>query len=140
EYRPSARTVLNEYRPKSAGDFVPATFESRACLLSGVGRVGISTECADRFEYTLEIVEPARVLIELFYYPGWVIRVDEKPVSFERDGWGRPLLELPQGRWRLSGVFEKTSLRAWADGVSILAVLGLVLGWFLGKKTAKMAP
>ncbi len=82
-------------------------------------------------EIELETAVPIQVTLRSFYFPGWRVTVNGRPVPIipsDPEGW--ITVSVPDGRSTLQATFGETPLRRGADGVSLLSVvLLLVVGY-----------
>lgn len=67
-------------------------------------------------------------------YPGWTVEIDGQWWSKDRAENGNILLNIPAGNHLISLKFTGTSLRNWADMISLLAWLSFIY-WVWPKKT-----
>lgn len=78
----------------------------------------------------LETAVPFQATLRTFYFPGWRITVNGRPVPIipsDPEGW--MTVPVPDGRSTIQATFGETPLRAWADGLSLVSlVLLLVVG------------
>jgi len=81
----------------------------------------------NRVNLVINAPEPYQAIFHTFYFPGWQAQIDSQPApvapATERGLIG---VNMPAGRHRLALVFEETSLRRVANGVSV-AALAMVL-------------
>lgn len=95
-------------------------------IVSSDGTVEIDRIEKRMQEHTFRVRATAQsqIVDNTLYFPGWKVFVDdqETPVVYEDQNW-RGLMTFPvtQGEHRVSVVFEETTLRKFADAISIIA-------------------
>ena len=84
-----------------------------------------------RYDLHADVSVPARIRVNTFFFPGWTLYVDGAEQPLERHpSQGVMEFSLTAGEHRLRLQFEDTSVRIWATGVSLLALLAfLALPW-----------
>lgn len=84
----------------------------------------------NRHEYRITAEQPTRLVENTLYFPGWQILVDNQLVEIQfQDPAHRGLMtfNVPKGEHRLLIRFSETKLRLFADLVSLVSILVLVL-------------
>jgi hypothetical protein len=80
-------------------------------------------------EVEVDTPQPFGMLFRTLYFPGWRAWVDRQPAQIEPfQTYGMILLPMPAGSHRVLLRFEDTPVRASAQWVSFLSLLGLA-GW-----------
>lgn len=91
--------------------------------------------------YNISSEENSTIRENTLYFPGWKVYVDGKESSVEfQDPNNRGLMTfvLPQGSHKVDVKFENTRLRALADTISFISLLGLgMLGIAINKRWLK---
>ena len=74
--------------------------------------------------YTFEIVSESwsEVVINLAFFPGWKVWVNDKEVELKLDD-GRVGLSFDPGEYKVILKFTNTSVRTWADLVSLTTLV-----------------
>ncbi len=79
-------------------------------------------------DYRLRSPEPFTARFNTFYFPGWRAYLDGEPAPIEISSpQGLIEVAVPAGEHRLSLRFEDTPVRRWANGLSIAALLVLLI-------------
>lgn len=81
-------------------------------------------------EFQTESAVAAAARINIFDFPGWILRIDGDRAHHgtKGDPLGRIHIELPAGRHTVSARFEPTPVRRFAERLSLLGLL-LAVGW-----------
>ncbi len=129
-------TVCNEYLPIGVHPrpFIAEPLLERGARVQPLARQGHLAESAFLWrkptaeEWRLVVDSPqAEVLFPTYYFPGWQGYVDgARMETYPVDGLGYLALKVPQGEHRVLLRLERTPLRAFAEGLSLAAVLCLV--------------
>jgi hypothetical protein len=86
-------------------------------------------EGPESFAYRVSLPGEAKVLMNVFYFPGWKVYADGRPADFEITPQGLMRLALPAGEHIVEARFEDTPVRAASKALSIGGLLGLL--WLL---------
>ncbi|MCC6601642.1 MAG: hypothetical protein IT327_00440 [Anaerolineae bacterium] len=76
----------------------------------------------------LETAVPFQATLRTFYFPGWRVTVNGRTVPIipsNPEGW--ITVPVPDGRATIQATFGETPLRAWADGLSLVSVVLLLV-------------
>lgn len=88
----------------------------------------------------LETSTPLTLTVNRLAFAGWRAWIDGQPVAWTPDASGLITVPVPAGRQRIAVRFGETPLRLAADGLSLLALLGLLGLWRWGPRvTVRMA-
>ena len=86
-----------------------------------------------RYDVLLESPEAFTAVFHTFDFPGWRAEIDGEPAPIlPTDPHGLISVAVPAGQHRLVVEFGTTPVRAWATGLSLVSLLGLI-GWVLSK-------
>ncbi|MBN1937709.1 MAG: hypothetical protein JW934_23830, partial [Anaerolineae bacterium] len=92
-----------------------------------------------RADLTLDLPQAARVVYKQFYFPGWRVRVDGKPVApVVTAPYGLLGIDAPAGTHRIEIKPGTTPLRAAGTALSIMAGVGLVVIEAVGGRQSRM--
>ena len=82
-----------------------------------------------RKEFTVDSPGPVTAALRLLNYPAWRVKVNGEPVpAFSDEHTGQLLIALPAGKNRVQVSFVTTRDRILGDVVSMLALVGLLIG------------
>ena len=116
---------------------------SLARKLQHYNRSGVTVQKAESslLKAELRISARARALLvfDVFYFPGWEATVDGRASRVYPDASGRLTVEVPEGEHRVIVRFSRTYVRALADCLSALGVLGCIVMLWLGRFRAPNA-
>ncbi len=74
-----------------------------------------------QFDYSSSLDQ--KILLSIFGYPGWSMRIDGQLIPYKLDpNYGMLLAEIPAGRHSLSAVFTDTKPRRVANYISLAAI------------------
>lgn len=112
----------------------PTTYAS---IIEGKGSISIKNRKTTKHLYQVESSENTRIVDNTFYFPGWVVLIDGKPVNIEfQDQRYRGLItfNVPQGNHNINIVFGRTKVRLIADLISVATLLLLLILSFRFKR------
>lgn len=72
----------------------------------------------------------SRLMDATFYFPGWTVLLDGKPIQIEfqdPDYRGIITFEVPEGKHLIEVVFQQTKLRLLADMISIMTLILIII-------------
>ena len=145
-------TAKGEYLPRTV-DYLPEDDSLRLALQSGAepSRLLIVSGAAevtspippDPLNATFQIIAKTEtsLVYQQFYYPGWRITIDGRPVSIQiTSGEGLMAFTLSPGAHTVRVVFGLTPLRATANAVSLLTLIALIGVGSLGMRSHPLPP
>jgi len=115
-----------DYLPITA-DNAPEKFSpEKPFFESGFGDVRNFVYRTNYFFFDAEVYEKGRILVPIIYFPEWVILVNDNLYEFEiqKDN-GLIALNLEKGKYMVRGRFENTTIRDFANGLSIISFTAL---------------
>jgi hypothetical protein len=122
--------------PDYAEDRGDAPTAGRLEIVAGEGEVIESYVGGSSAGGVVELATQGTVRLNVYYFPGWAVTVDGRPVEARPDpAFGAIQLELAPGRYRINAHFGETPVRTAAmliSAAALLVCLGLVL-WPGGK-------
>ena len=94
-------------------------------------RVQIQRWSAESKRFTIDVVEPGHLVLRLFNYPAWCVKVNGHEVATStRDVTGQMLIPVQAGENRIEITFTRTwdrTLGAIISGVTVLLLTGLAV-------------
>ncbi|MBI2019659.1 hypothetical protein HYS95_03280 [Candidatus Daviesbacteria bacterium] len=130
-------TSYGEHLPRW-GKIAEREAPARVEVVSGFGVVRVVKEESAKVLAEVEAADAAKLRLNQFYFPGWQIKIDGKPVQFNYliDGksYGLPVFDIEAGKHTILAEFKNTQIRNLADLISLLSVivlLGIICKQFL---------
>ncbi|HVF90650.1 MAG TPA: 6-pyruvoyl-tetrahydropterin synthase-related protein [Blastocatellia bacterium] len=129
-YKPPAVYVDSGFTPKGAvpphllPDVPPVRLEP------GGGVAEIKRWDAQNREVHVSSEKPGFLRLKTYNYPGWVAKIDGKPVEVKTDLYGSQMVEMPSGEHDVEVSFVNTMPRTTGtivSGLALLAIVGLSL-------------
>jgi hypothetical protein len=122
--------ISDEYLPK---DFPVPQDKSEVAwkkieVISGQAGIKNIFDKSHFLKFETEVIEPAEILINTAYFPGWKLWVDGKLTSPSLDS-GKIKLSLPAGLHQVIFKFVNTPIRHLANLISFLS-LGVLIYFF----------
>jgi len=130
QFTPS-RIARENLRPGTPGYFdlrgVPSQPWSsiRARAIEGDARVDRVSERTGGVELTVVAMTTARIQLEVANFPGWVARVDSRPVTIVPSE-GKVAVVVDPGAHVVDAWFERTAIDWWSTTMSLVALIGLL--------------
>ncbi|MFH1809281.1 MAG: hypothetical protein ABIJ09_11090 [Pseudomonadota bacterium] len=139
-------TIGDDYLPRAVEDKPRAPSSQPVEVIAGALQVISGNSAPQRHSAVLRVDQDARLRFPLFYFPGWIARLDgtEIPVEVEPRS-GCIVIDVPRGEHELVLQFASTPLRSVSTLLSLLAgmaVLVLLLGswWACRRRAITPAP
>lgn len=120
-------TVKNEYMPKWVKN-IPLTnpFE-KVEIIKGEGVISTLVSNGNMTSFNVEAKEKLLVSINTIYYPGWVVKIDNKETTINYDNeMGLIQFNVEKGNHLVKVGFSETQLRLMADLISIAFFILLI--------------
>ncbi|MBI2621378.1 MAG: hypothetical protein HYW63_01875 [Candidatus Levybacteria bacterium] len=127
----NSTTDTGESSPIWSVRFMEKRPEKEIEIIQGYAKIVKLLRSTTSRSYKIESLEAVRIRENTLYFPGWKVYVDgseEKNIEFQ-DPNNRGLITfgLAPGKHKVDIIFENTKLRKFADAVSAVSVLGLIL-------------
>jgi len=117
---------IYDYLPRSAETAPKAAPQSDWQFLRGVVGKFNSKKGTNWLQWQGRVEKPGWLEINVFYFPGWRVWVDEKPAGLEYEkSSGKMKVYLTEGKHGVYFRLTNTPIRAWANLFSLLS------WWFL---------
>ncbi len=124
---------LTDYLPSDA--MKPTRIAPLAPIINGKATVINFKKSSNKFSFQAVIMKTAVIDIPIFDYSNWQIFANGLPIGHSSKGeFGTIQIVLDQGNYLVSGSLENTTLRVFANSLSVVA-LGLTLIIALRKKS-----
>jgi len=128
-------TTMGEFLPRTVralpDENSPTLFDKGQCLDQASLPPDAEILQADygplRYDVLLDSTTTFTAVFNTFAFPGWRAEIDGERVPITpTEPHGLISVKVPAGRHRLVVAFGTTPVRAWATGISIVTVLGLI--------------
>lgn len=110
---------------------------TRLSIVRGVGTVLRNDSRGSSFGGVVQIESPATVRVNLYYFPGWEIRLDGRPANYRiSDQYGLIDIDVPPGEHRIDVRMGTTPVRRIGMGISgiVLVLVLILLVWPVDKR------
>lgn len=111
-------------------------------LISGETELTILSRSSTKHIYMAKTVTDSYVADMIFYFPGWNVFIDGKPVNIEfqnPDYRGIITFNVPRGNHLLEVVFLPTKVRRIADIISLVTIILLLIIFRFGDRVQKIS-
>lgn len=107
---------------------LPKSAPSDRVFIKGKGTITSLSMKSSSISFTVNLLTNSIIRVNKIYYPGWIAYVNGKsiPITFNNPE-GVMELSLPQGMNTVILQFKETPLRLFADFLSIIAVIVLLI-------------
>lgn len=123
---------LTDYLPKHA--LKPNKLAPKAPLVLGDGKIENFKKSTNKFNFQIEAKSGVAIDVPIFDFPNWHIFANGLSISHSNKGeFGTIRIELGSGNYLVSGQFENTPLRNFANVISVLS-FGFIFLLFLNRK------
>jgi hypothetical protein len=122
-------SALQDYWPKSAPVLPDSFAGTEVIFTSGEGTHISAQKMSHSAKFVLDVLSPSASLsLPIVYFPGWVGKLDSKPVLVSPDPAGLISLEVPIGIHEIDVRFVNTPVRNLGNFISLIALIVWVLG------------
>jgi dolichyl-phosphate-mannose-protein mannosyltransferase len=132
EWTPEA-IAMNRIETTANAEFEPRWVQHRAdysenkiSTVSGAATVSKVERTPTSWRMETNSSTEAILQVELLYFPGWTVLVDDTPVATQIDGAGRMQFRVPAGAHHVAVQFRRSAIRFTAELISALTFLALV--------------
>lgn len=132
-------TVKNEYLPKWVKDEPTTLPTEKVQIISGVATISALQANPNKVTFTVSSNTPATIRINIIYFPGWKVYVDDKMYPFSYDNpMGVIDFVTKSGTQTVRVQFSETIARLISDIVSALFVVAVICMIILERKKFKL--
>lgn len=114
---------------------IPAKEKQRAVFLKGDGKITLIKEKSNSYNFGIDSGIDSEILMNLAYYPGWEVYINNKRVDIKPTQNGRFAFLLPLGNNRVEVIFKDTFVRKLSAFVSLTSLV-VILVLFIKKRFA----
>ncbi len=130
-------TVHNEYMPIWVKQIPTTRPLEKAKIISGQGGIFIQSQKNNSIRLIATMETEGMLQIETIYYPGWKAFRNEQavPIHYQNE---QGLIQIPlqRGENKIVTVFSETPLRIFANGITVVSMLVLIL-YYVFRKAQK---
>jgi len=121
-------TSSREYTPLWVKNMPNKRPENKIEIIRGDGEVSNLIYNSKKLSFNIATRKDIVVRINTIYYPGWKLFIDEKQakIDFKNDNGVMDVLLIKKNHY-VNFVFSETPFRFFADAISVLSMLGLVM-------------
>lgn len=116
---------------------IPDKEKERVEFLKGDGKIILIKEKSDSYNFKINSRTDSEILMNLAYYPGWEVDINNKKQEVKQTGDGRFTFLVPIGESLVEVAFRDTPIRKAASAISLLSLI-LILNLFIKYKSSKI--
>ena len=119
----------DEFRPIWVDKNISSIKKPKVELSSITSNITVNQNLSNRLDFVINVDRPDLVKINMLYYPGWNLSVNNKIIELKPSAEG--LIEIPvsSGRNNFILSFSETPLRLVSDFISLFALLLIPVLW-----------
>ena len=100
-------------------------------VIRGIGEIRVIKNQSAKVLAEVEVTTASKLRFNQFYFPGWEIKVDNKPAVFnyltDRESYGLPTFDIDIGKHQILAEFKNTPDRNIADGISVIIFITITI-------------
>ncbi len=116
---------------------IPSNEKETAKFLKGSGKIVLDKIESNLYSLRISSDKDSEILMNVAYYPGWTVYVNNKKTSIKQTKDGRFTFLVPSGKSFIRVVFEDVQIRRIASIVSFLSLVSLLV-LFIKHKSSKI--
>ncbi|MEM4230356.1 MAG: 6-pyruvoyl-tetrahydropterin synthase-related protein [Candidatus Pacearchaeota archaeon] len=126
-------TVKNEYMPKWVKRVPLQMSKEKIEIITGKGEISSLIADGNKYNFNLTLRQDSVVQINTVYFPGWVLKINDKssPIIYEENGLLR--FKASEGNHKVVAKFTETKVRLLSDVISSGSLI-IILFSLLNKK------
>jgi len=127
-FRAQQWQFITDYLPAQATELLNEFYRD-PLVLSEVGEAEILYNRTTEAEFIVDARDEAEVVIKRLYFPGWRLEIKDQPDKYTVSRNGFFVVPVKKGRNQIKIYLENTSIRFWANMISLvsLVILGLLV-------------
>jgi len=111
----------------------PSIKEKRVEIAKGKGEINVIDSKTSNLKFTIKNDTEVEVLVNIAYFPGWELKIDEKKTMLKKTNQGAMSFSVSKGKHSVEIQFGDTIIRRIGAAISLLSII-LCIGFFLKKK------
>lgn len=126
-------TDTGESSPRWSVRFMEDEPKAHLEVINGGVQISEGVRESTRHDYSIEASKKSRLRENTLYFPGWEVLMDGQKVAVEfQDPQNRGLItfSVPEGKHDISILFGETKLRKFANSISLIGILLLIVTTF----------
>lgn len=137
EWDRQTSSIILDYLPKTA--FEPSEKAPNGPLVTnGEASVSGYIHKSNSFKFNLKTVKGAKIEMPIFYFPGWMLKINGHEVAIKHDNLlGRISFDVSEGEYEVLGYFGDTPVRGASNMISLVG-LGCILGYLKYAKNKRI--
>ncbi|KKQ41675.1 MAG: hypothetical protein US59_C0024G0002 [Candidatus Levybacteria bacterium GW2011_GWB1_37_8] len=112
---------------------IPAKEKERAIFIKGSGKIALEKAKSNLYSFTIQADKNSEIQINLSYFPGWEVYINDKKESLKLTQNGRFAFPVSRGKNKAEIVFNDTLIRKVSAFISITS-LGLMIALLISKR------
>jgi len=138
----SSSIVFSHLHPQDGGEFIPKWVKEKRIpipleklqIIQGHGRIIKEVVLSEVHQiFYVEVSTPSILCLNVFYFPGWDVKVDGKSVEIFKDNpYGLIVFSIKEGVHEIKADFGPTPIRQTATNISFIALLFLIALFIFG--------
>jgi len=112
---------------------IPAKEKERAIFIKGSGKIALEKAKSNLYSFTIQADKNSEIQINLSYFPGWEVYINDKKESLKLTQNGRFAFPVSRGKNKAEIVFNETLIRKVSAFISITS-LGLMIALLISKR------
>lgn len=121
-------TSSSELMPLWVKKFPSVRSKEKVEIVKGQGEISNLSYNSKKISFNISSQTESKIRVNTIYYPGWKALIDNKEsiIAYNNDQ-GLMELSVPKGNHNISFYFSETPLRLFADIISVLSIIFLLL-------------
>jgi hypothetical protein len=125
-WREQQSGAVLDYLPKTALEPVETAFKEPG-VVKGDATVRDFEERTNSWSFNTDVYDNTEIYLPVFDYPNWMVKVNGKLFPHSNDNLlGLIAVSLPEGEYKVEGVFKNTPIRTFSNYVSLASFLALI--------------
>jgi hypothetical protein len=126
----STTTSSDELMPIWVKEKPEQKYERKVEVISGDADINIISQETAKTVFEINAEEESRIALNTIYYPGWELNENGRRVEFSYDNpEGIIEFDINEGTHELTAEFKDNSLRTFANFLSILGIIVVLILW-----------
>lgn len=132
-------TIKNEYTPRWEKVFPTAAPAEKVEITSGKGSIQNVITNGNKIIFEVHVFEKSIIRVNTVYFPGWKVFANkrEQKISYN-NSYGVMDIFLGKGNYTLESKFTETPIRLFADYMSLISFVSLLIWAFLINKQKRV--
>lgn len=118
---------------------IPEKEKEKAIFLKGNGKIALGEAKSNQYVFTIVTIVPSEVQVNLAYFPGWKVYVNNKEQDIKPTQNGRFTFSVPNGANKVKIIFKNNLIRNFSTLITVASLVFIIVFLLMNKRFATIS-